>query len=97
MNFNGNFRILPRRQISDFRYAPAVFDRFLQAAPFGLDDISKKAKNVEEIGFPRRIRAYDELAFAQARIDVPKIAPVFAMRRLIIIATTSRLELDFLF
>ena len=77
VNFDCNFRILPRCQAADFRYTSAVFDCFLQSAAFCFYNISKKAKNIEKVRFTGRICTYDKLTLAQWDIEFSKIAPVF--------------------
>ena len=75
--FNCNLRIAPRCQATDFGEPAPVLDSFLKAASLCFYDISKEAKNVEEVGFPGRIRTYDELTFAKMNINLLKITPVF--------------------
>ena len=54
-----------------------VFDGYLKTATLRFYVISKKAKNVEKVGFSGRIRTYNKLTFARMYINLLKITPVF--------------------
>lgn len=71
-----NIRLAPRGQASDLGKAAALRDARLEAAGRP-GQITQEAKDIEQIGFSRRVRANQDHTFAKFQVERAKFPPVF--------------------